>query len=343
MVLSSKTSSAVGLLVAAAILYLARDVLIPLALAILLSFLLAPLVRRLEHWSLGRVPSTVIAVVIGFSIIGGIGLVASRQALSLAAKLPEYRENIREKIHALRAPQNGTISKAAEAIKELENEAAPGAAAPLPVTETAPSAFAALAGKADLLLGNNVLAHVPDINDFVGGMKIPLIRKFEAGYAAGVRHVCPDCQVLSAYAGTEPKAFADPPLGQDIASAQYGKGADIIYHAAGKTGDGVFAAAKQRKARAIGVDSNQNMVKPGFVLTSMVKRVDNAVYDIVNDVVNRRFSPGLHVFGLDKDGVGYAMDEFNKDLVSPEALEAAEAAKKKIIAGEIKVTDAMGS
>ena len=145
MVLSSKTSSAVGLLVAAAILYLARDVLIPLALAILLSFLLAPLVRRLEHWRLGRVPSTVIAVVIGFSIIGGIGLVASRQALSLAAKLPEYRENIREKIHALRAPQNGTIGKAAEAIKELENEAAPGAAAPLPVTETPPSAFAALA------------------------------------------------------------------------------------------------------------------------------------------------------------------------------------------------------
>jgi basic membrane protein A len=83
------------------------------------------------------------------------------------------------------------------------------------------------------------------------------------------------------------------------------------------------------------------MVKPGFVLTSMVKRVDNAVYDIVSDVVNRKFSPGLHVFGLDKDGVGYAMDDYNKDLVTPEALEAAEAAKKKIIAGEIKVRDAM--
>ena len=145
MVLSSKTSSAIGLLVAAAILYLARDVLIPLALAILLSFLLAPLVRCLETWKLGRLPSTLIAVMIGFTIIGGIGLVAARQALSLAAKLPEYRENIREKIHALRAPQNGTLGKAAEAIKELESEAAPGAAAPLPVTETAPSAFAALA------------------------------------------------------------------------------------------------------------------------------------------------------------------------------------------------------
>ena len=145
MVLSSKTSSAVGLLVAAAILYLARDVLIPLALAILLSFLLAPLVRRLEQWKLGRLASTLIAVVIGFAFIGGIGLIAARQALSLAGKLPEYRENIREKIHALRAPNDGTLGKAAEAIKQLESDAAPGAATPLPVTETAPSAFAALA------------------------------------------------------------------------------------------------------------------------------------------------------------------------------------------------------
>jgi len=145
LVLSSKTSSAVGLLVAAAILYLARDVLIPLALAILLSFLLAPLVRRLEHWKLGRLTATLIAVVIGFAFIGGIGLVATRQALSLAGKLPEYRENIREKIHALRAPHDGTLGKAAEAIKQLESDAAPGAATPLPVTETAPSAFAALA------------------------------------------------------------------------------------------------------------------------------------------------------------------------------------------------------
>jgi predicted PurR-regulated permease PerM len=140
---ASKTSSLVGLLAVAAILYLAREVLIPLALAILLSFLLAPVVRRLENWRLGRIASTFIAVAIGFSVIGAIGTVASRQALSLAAKLPEYRENIREKIHALRAPRNGTLGKAAEAIKQLESEAAPQAA-PLPVTETPPSAFAAL-------------------------------------------------------------------------------------------------------------------------------------------------------------------------------------------------------
>ena len=140
---TSKTSSLAALLVVAAVLYLARDVLIPLALAILLSFLLAPLVRRLEQWRLGRIPSTFVAVVIGFAIIGGIGYVAARQALSLAAKLPEYRENITKKIRAVRAAPDGEIGKAAEAIKELENEAAPDAA-PLPVTETAPSAMAAL-------------------------------------------------------------------------------------------------------------------------------------------------------------------------------------------------------
>jgi basic membrane protein A len=130
---------------------------------------------------------------------------------------------------------------------------------------------------------------------------------------------------------------------------QIGKGADVIFTAAGNSGLGAFDAVEQqgiRNGRAthfvIGVDSNQNMLKPGFVLTSMVKRVDNAVYDIVNDVVNRRFEPRLHVFGLDKDGVGYAMDEFNKPLVSPEWIQQAEEAKRKIIAEEIKVTDAMG-
>jgi predicted PurR-regulated permease PerM len=144
LLLTSKTSSLAGLLVAAAILYLARDVLIPLALAILLAFLLAPLVRRLEGWRLGRVLSTVVAVAVAFTVIAGIGWVAARQALSLAAKLPEYRENIGQKVRALRAPQEGTLGKAAEAIKDLENEADPSAA-PLPVTETPPSAFAALA------------------------------------------------------------------------------------------------------------------------------------------------------------------------------------------------------
>lgn len=144
MVLTSRTSSLVGLLVAAAVLYLARDVLIPLALAILLSFLLAPVVRRLEQWRLGRVLATLAAVAIAVSAIAGIGWIATNQALSLAAKLPEYRQNIANKIRAVRVPEESTIGKAAEAIKELESEAAPAATAPLPVTETPPSALAAL-------------------------------------------------------------------------------------------------------------------------------------------------------------------------------------------------------
>ena len=184
---------------------------------------------------------------------------------------------------------------------------------------------------------------------FLGGMDIGLIHRFAKGYEEGARSVNPNIRVIENYVGVTDSAWNNPGKGKELSMAQIGKGADVIFTAAGNSGLGAFDAVEQQgkqNGRAthfvIGVDSNQNMVKPGFVLTSMVKRVDNAVYDIVNDVVNRRFSPGLHVFGLDKDGVGYAMDEFNKDLVSQDAIDAAEAAKKKIIAGEIKVTDAMG-
>jgi predicted PurR-regulated permease PerM len=140
---ASRPSALAGLLAAAAILYLAREVLIPLALAILAAFLLAPLVRQLEHLRLGRIASTFLAVVLGFSIVGGVGWVAARQALSLAEKLPEYRDNIRAKIRSVRGQQESAIGKAAEAIKDLENEAAPESPQPMPVTETPPSAFAA--------------------------------------------------------------------------------------------------------------------------------------------------------------------------------------------------------
>lgn len=185
---------------------------------------------------------------------------------------------------------------------------------------------------------------------FLGGMDIGLIHRFAKGYEEGAKSVNPNIRVIENYVGVTDSAWNNPGKGKELSLAQIGKGADVIFTAAGNSGLGAFDAVEQQgkqNGRAthfvIGVDSNQNMVKPGFVLTSMVKRVDNAVYDIVKDVVNHRFSPGLHVFGLDKDGVGYAMDDFNKDLVSPEAIQEAEAAKKKIIAGEIKVTDAMGS
>ncbi len=184
---------------------------------------------------------------------------------------------------------------------------------------------------------------------FLGGMDIGLIHRFAKGYEEGARSINPNIRVIQNYVGVTDSAWNNPGKGKELSLAQIGKGVDVIFTAAGNSGLGAFDAVEQQgkqNGRAthfvIGVDSNQNMVKPGFVLTSMVKRVDNAVYDIVNDVVNHRFSPGLHVFGLDKDADGYAKDENNKELVTSDAIDAAEAAKKKIIAGEIKVTDAMG-
>lgn len=174
---------------------------------------------------------------------------------------------------------------------------------------------------------------------FVGGMQIPLIRKFEAGYIAGVAHVCPACTVLSAYAGSDPKAFADPSLGQDLASAQYGKGADIIYHAAGKTGDGVFAAARQRGARAIGVDSDQYDAAPCCVVTSMVKRVDVAVFEVIRGLARGEFRGGLHELGLAEDGVGFVADERNRDLLPAAVVAKVRELRDQIIAGAIRVPD----
>jgi basic membrane protein A len=174
---------------------------------------------------------------------------------------------------------------------------------------------------------------------FVGGMKIPLIRKFEAGYEAGVHHVCPKCRVVSAYAGTEPKAFADPSLGQELASAQYGQGADIIFQAAGKTGDGVFAAAVQHDAKAIGVDSDQHDNAPCCVMTSMVKRVDIAVVEVVKDIIAGRFRGGIHELGLAEKGVGFVADERNRLLLPLDVVQKANILVDEIIAGKIKVPD----
>ncbi|HEU4733544.1 MAG TPA: BMP family ABC transporter substrate-binding protein [Kofleriaceae bacterium] len=172
---------------------------------------------------------------------------------------------------------------------------------------------------------------------FVGGMKIPLIRKFEAGFEAGIKHVCPDCTLLSAYAGTEPKAFADPTKGKELALAQYARGADIIYHASGKTGDGVFDAAKEQKKFAIGVDSDQFHVAPCCVLTSMVKKVDVAVYDTIKNVAENKFESGVHEFGLAEDGVGFVYDDNNKAFIPKEVVDEVNGLAKQIIAGTLKV------
>jgi basic membrane protein A and related proteins len=183
---------------------------------------------------------------------------------------------------------------------------------------------------------------------FLGGMDIGLIHRFKEGYEEGARAVNPNIRVIPNYVGVTDAAWNNPGKGKEIALAQIGKGADVIFTAAGNSGLGAFDAVEQQgkqNGRAthfvIGVDSNQNMVKPGFVLTSMVKRVDNAVYDIIKNVVEGQFNAGFHVYGLDKDGVGYSMDEFNKELVTPEMMKQADEAKQKIINGQIKVTDAM--
>lgn len=183
---------------------------------------------------------------------------------------------------------------------------------------------------------------------FIGGMDIPLIHRFETGYEEGARAVNPNIQIIQNYVGVTDGAWNNPGKGKELALAQIGKGADVIFTAAGNSGLGAFDAVEQygkQNGRAerfvIGVDSDQNGVKPGFVLTSMVKRVDNAVYQIIQELVNGKFKGGFHVYGLESDGVGYAMDQFNQDLISPEVIKEVEAAKQKIVKGEIKVTDAM--
>lgn len=183
---------------------------------------------------------------------------------------------------------------------------------------------------------------------FIGGMDIGLIHRFEGGYEQGAKAANPNIQVIQNYVGVTDAAWNNPGKGKEIALAQISKGADVIFTAAGNSGLGAFDAVEQAgtaNGRAthfvIGVDSNQNMVKPGFVLTSMIKRVDNAVYDIVKNVVEGKFKGGFHEFGLDSDGVGYVMDSHNQNLVSPEAIKASEEAKKKIINKEITVIDRM--
>lgn len=176
---------------------------------------------------------------------------------------------------------------------------------------------------------------------FIGGMDILLIHKFATGYAEGARSVNPNIRVLENYVGVTPAAWNNPGQGKEIAVAQIGNGADVIFTAAGNSGLGAFDAAEQNNKFVIGVDSNQNWVKPGFVLTSMVKRIDNAVYQIVKDRVENNFKNGVHVYGLENEGVGYALDQYNEKLIPPEAIQRVEAAKQDIISGKIQVTDAM--
>lgn len=175
---------------------------------------------------------------------------------------------------------------------------------------------------------------------FVGGMKIPLIEKFEAGYTAGAKYVRPSIRVLSDYAGTTGEAFRDPVKGKELALAQYDRGADVIYHASGGTGIGVFDAAVVKNKLAIGVDADQSLTvkedQRAQILTSMMKRVDVAVYETITAFVDGKFTGGYRNFGLAEGGVGYAENEFNKDRLA-DIKPKLEDLKTKIIGGQIKV------
>jgi basic membrane protein A len=174
---------------------------------------------------------------------------------------------------------------------------------------------------------------------FVGGMDIPLISKFACGYVQGVKATNPDATVIQNMTGTTGAAWNDPVRGGELARAQIDQGADVIYHAAGGTGVGVLQAAADGGALGIGVDSNQNYLHPGQVLTSMLKRVDVAVYDALMDAHNDEWSSGVQVLGLAEDGVGWALDENNESLITPEMTAAVEAAEQAIVSGEIEVHD----
>lgn len=172
---------------------------------------------------------------------------------------------------------------------------------------------------------------------FIGGMDIPLIHKFECGYAQGFKAAKPDGKVLINYTGTTPAAWNDPVKGGELAKAQISQGADVIYAAAGGTGIGVLQAAADGGILSVGVDSNQNHLHPGKVLTSMVKRVDNAVYDAFTNGVE----PGVKVMDLKAGGVDVAIDDNNKALITPEMQVAVDEARSKIASGEITVHDYM--
>jgi basic membrane protein A len=174
---------------------------------------------------------------------------------------------------------------------------------------------------------------------FVGGMDIPLIRKFALGYKEGARYVNKDIQVFENMTGDTPAAWGDPIKAAELARSQFDRGADVIYQAAGSSGLGVLQAAADLHKFSIGTDANQNYLHPGSVLTSMVKRVDLAVFEALRDAEAGTWEPGVRLLGLAEGGVDYSLDEYNEALITPEMKARVEKAKADIIAGRIKVTN----
>jgi basic membrane protein A len=178
---------------------------------------------------------------------------------------------------------------------------------------------------------------------FVGGMDIPLIRNFGAGYVEGAKYVNPDVVVYQNMTGTTPAAWNNPGKGAELARSQFGRGADVVYAAAGGTGVGVYQAAADEGKLAVGVDDNQNYMHPGTMLTSMIKRVDVAVENAFQDEMDGKFTAGILSLGVAEDGVGWALDEHNRSLITPAMEARIEQAREDIISGKIKVSGYKGS
>jgi len=174
---------------------------------------------------------------------------------------------------------------------------------------------------------------------FVGGMDIPLIRAFECGYAQGAKSVAPKITVLQNMVGTTSAAWNDPAKGGELARAQFDRGADVVFAVAGGSGMGALQMAKTKGKLAIGVDSNQNYLHPGTMLTSMVKHVDNVTYDAFMQAKNGQWTPGVTYKGLKEGGVDWALDKDNRAVVTPDIEKRVNAARTDIIAGKIKVVD----
>jgi basic membrane protein A len=174
---------------------------------------------------------------------------------------------------------------------------------------------------------------------FLGGMDVKLIRRFQMGFAAGVRKANPKALLITNYVGVTSDAWNNPAKAKELALAQYNQGADIIFAAAGASNYGLFDAAEDKKKFAIGVDSNQNWVKPGYVLTSMLKRVDLAVYRVIQDARDGKFTGGTVREGLKEQGVDYAVDKFNDKLLPQDVRQKVDAIKAEIVSGKIQVPD----
>jgi basic membrane protein A len=181
----------------------------------------------------------------------------------------------------------------------------------------------------------SALATKTNVVGFLGGMDSPLIKKFENGFKAGVAYINPDCRVLVSYAGVTGEAFKDPLRGKELSLTMYESGADIIYHASGTTGLGLFEAARQTGKLGIGVDSDQWDEAPGHVLTSMMKRVDEAVFRTINAALEGTLEGGVRILGLAEGGVGYVYDDRNKELVGQDVHQKLQQISQRLIAGQI--------